>query len=104
MITKVKQKCTNAECKEIIECSKFRSNAICFYCKMKRIRGYHKKTSKSINCPLCKESKEWPFPKERDNHFGYHFWLGKHWMPTKGHPQYELHNKLKYHKKKLKNH
>ena len=50
-----------------------------------------------LDCPLCEESKEWPFPADRKNQFGYHYKLGLHWKLEKGHPQYELHKKLNYH-------
>lgn len=50
-----------------------------------------------LDCPLCEDSNEYQFPKERKNYFGWHYKLGLTWKPEKGHHQYELHRKLNYH-------
>lgn len=50
----------------------------------------------NITCPLCEESPEWPFPSDRHKN-GYHFKLGLHWKPEKGHPDYEYHLSGNYH-------
>ena len=45
-------------------------------------------------CFLCKQSEEHPYPSEKAHSFEQHFVLGMHWKPTKGHPQFETHNRM----------